>query len=136
MDERLTGEQDEHRHEEVDLSSTSLAALSGAMAPEPMSEGGPAVDAGSMLAPDVAPDPVVAPDPAPDDAPPAVRQDSEKDPSDWVTGDEPMTGPQRSYLETLSREAGDPFDETLTKADASRRIDELQQKTGRGQAAS
>jgi hypothetical protein len=56
----------------------------------------------------------------------------EKDPSDWVTGDEPMTGPQRSYLETLSREAGVPFDESLTKADASRRIDELQDRTGRG----
>ena len=56
----------------------------------------------------------------------------EKDPSDWVTGDEHMTCPQRSYLETLSREAGEPFDETLTKADASRRIDELQERTGRG----
>jgi hypothetical protein len=58
----------------------------------------------------------------------------EKDPADWVTGEEPMTGPQRSYLETLSREAGEPFDETLTKADASRRIDELQARTGRGQS--
>ena len=57
----------------------------------------------------------------------------EKDPQDWVTGDEPMTGPQASYLKTLSQEANEPFDETLTKADASRRIDELQAKTGRGQ---
>ena len=56
----------------------------------------------------------------------------EKDPADWVTGDEPMTGPQRSYLETLSREAGVPFDENVTKAEASRRIDELQRRTGRG----
>jgi hypothetical protein len=56
----------------------------------------------------------------------------EKDPADWVTGDEPMTGPQRSYLETLSREAGVPVDESLTKAEASRRIDELQERTGRG----
>jgi hypothetical protein len=56
----------------------------------------------------------------------------EKDPADWVTGDEPMTGAQRSYLKTLSEEAHVPFDETLGKADASRRIDELQQMTGRG----
>jgi DUF3072 family protein len=56
----------------------------------------------------------------------------EKDPQDWVTGDEPMTGPQRSYLQTLSREAGAEFDDGLTKAEASRRIDELQQQTGRG----
>ena len=56
----------------------------------------------------------------------------EKDPEDWVTGDEPMTGPQASYLETLSQEAGVEFDATLTKAQASERIDELQQKTGRG----
>ncbi len=56
----------------------------------------------------------------------------EKDPEDWVTGDEPMTGPQASYLETLSREAGEEFDPTMTKAAASKRIDELQAKTGRG----
>ncbi len=56
----------------------------------------------------------------------------EKDPNDWKTGDEPMTGAQRSYLETLSREAGEPFDDSLSKADASRRIDELQDRTGRG----
>ena len=56
----------------------------------------------------------------------------EKDPSEWVTGDEPMTGAQKSYLKTLSDQAGEPFDEGLTKADASRRIDELQEKTGRG----
>ena len=56
----------------------------------------------------------------------------EKDPSDWVTGDEPITGAQRSYLKTLSEEAHVDFDEHLTKAEASRRIDELQQMTGRG----
>ena len=56
-----------------------------------------------------------------------------KDPEEWTTGDEPMTGAQQSYLKTLSDEAGVPFDETLTKADASKRIDELQAKTGRGQ---
>ena len=55
-----------------------------------------------------------------------------KDPNEWTTGDEPMTGAQRSYLKTLSDEAKEPFDENLTKADASKRIDELQEKTGRG----
>ena len=57
---------------------------------------------------------------------------TEKDPAEWVTGDEQMTGAQASYLQTLSQEAGEPFDETLSKADASRRIDELQRSTGRG----
>jgi hypothetical protein len=55
-----------------------------------------------------------------------------KDPEDWTTGDEPMTGAQKSYLKTLSEEAGEEMDESLTKAQASERIDELQQKTGRG----
>ena len=55
-----------------------------------------------------------------------------KDPEDWVTGDEPMTGAQASYLQTLSEEAGDDFDPKLSKAEASKRIDELQDKTGRG----
>jgi hypothetical protein len=59
-----------------------------------------------------------------------------KDPEDWTTGDEPMTGAQRSYLKTLSEEAKEPFDENLTKAEASRRIEELQHKTGRGTDAS
>jgi hypothetical protein len=57
---------------------------------------------------------------------------AEKDPSEWVTGDEPMTGAQASYLKTLSQEAGVPFDDSLNKAQASERIDELQEKTGRG----
>ncbi|MGY1602847.1 DUF3072 domain-containing protein [Geodermatophilus sp. SYSU D00815] len=57
---------------------------------------------------------------------------AEKDPSDWVTGDEPATGAQKSYLQTLAREAGEEVPEDLTKADASRRIDELQDETGRG----
>ena len=60
----------------------------------------------------------------------------EKDPEDWVTGDEPMTGPQRSYLETLCREAGEELDESLTKAQASERIEELQRRTGRGPSPS
>jgi len=62
----------------------------------------------------------------------AEHSNMEKDPKDWVTGDEPMTGAQRSYLKTLSEEAKMPFDDTLTKAEASRRIEELQQITGRG----
>lgn len=55
-----------------------------------------------------------------------------KDPDDWKTGDEEMTGAQRSYLQTLCEEAKEPFDDKLTKAEASKRIDELQHKTGRG----
>lgn len=58
---------------------------------------------------------------------------AEKDPDDWTTGDEAMTGAQASYLKTLSEEADEPFDDTLTKAEASKRIDSLQEKTGRGQ---
>lgn len=57
---------------------------------------------------------------------------AEKPVEDWVTGDGPMTGAQASYLKTLSEEAGEPFDETLTKGAASLRIDALQGKTGRG----
>ena len=55
-----------------------------------------------------------------------------KDPEDWVTGDEPPTGPQLSYLETLAREAGEELPSDLTKAQASELIDRLQEKTGRG----
>jgi len=56
-----------------------------------------------------------------------------KDPDEWTTGDEPMTGAQESYLKTLSDEAREDFDPDLTKAEASKRIDELQEVTGRGQ---
>jgi len=56
----------------------------------------------------------------------------EKDPEEWVTGDEPMTGAQESYLKTLSDQAGEELDPSLTKAEASQRIDELQEVTGRG----
>ena len=56
---------------------------------------------------------------------------AEKDPNDWVTGDEPATAPQRSYLETLAREAGEEVPEDITKADASKKIDELQDKSPR-----
>ena len=57
---------------------------------------------------------------------------AEKDPEDWTTGDEPMTGPQRSYLHTLAREANEDVPDELTKAQASELIDRLQQATGRG----
>src|SRR5215475_5747753 len=61
------------------------------------------------------------------------QENPAKDPEDWVTGDEPMTGPQRSYLQTLAREAGRDVDlDELSKADASRLIDELLAVSGRG----
>jgi len=63
----------------------------------------------------------------------AEESNTIKNPDDWTTGDEPMTGAQRSYLKTLSEEAKVEFDENLTKAEASKRIDELQAQTGRGQ---
>lgn len=64
----------------------------------------------------------------------APTPNPEKDPSDWVTGDEPATGPQLSYLQTLAQEAGQDVPDEITKADASIMIDELQGKTGRGAA--
>jgi hypothetical protein len=62
----------------------------------------------------------------------APNESAEKDPEDWVTGEEPMTGPQRSYLQTLAQEAGQEIPDDLTKAKASELIDALQNKTGRG----
>jgi hypothetical protein len=62
-----------------------------------------------------------------DTAQPALQ----RDPDDWKTGDEPMTDAQRSYLETLCRETGEEFDDTLSKADASKRIDELRERSPR-----
>ena len=67
-----------------------------------------------------------------DDAQHAPNETAEKDPADWVTGDEPMTCPQRSYLQTLGQEAGRKIPDDMTKAQASRLIEELQQSTGRG----
>jgi hypothetical protein len=61
-----------------------------------------------------------------------VTTNAEKDPADWTTGDEPMTGPQRSYLHTLAREAKEEVPDVLTKAQASEMIDRLQSSTGRG----
>ena len=55
----------------------------------------------------------------------------QRDPDEWKTGDEPMTDAQRSYLETLCRETGEEFDETLSKADASKRIDDLRERSPR-----
>lgn len=71
-----------------------------------------------------------APNPKTD---PEPRSNTEKDPDDWVSGDEPMTGAQASYLKTLSEEAHDDgaFDEALTKAEASKRIDALKARLGR-----
>ncbi|HEX8586210.1 MAG TPA: DUF3072 domain-containing protein [Allosphingosinicella sp.] len=60
------------------------------------------------------------------------QENAQKNPDDWVTGDESMTGPQASYLKTLAREAGEEFDPELSKAEASKKIDELQEETGRG----
>lgn len=70
------------------------------------------------------------------DLPPQAQQ-QQKNPEDWVTGDEPMTGPQASYLQTLLQQAGraDEFKPEMTKRDASGLIDELQQQTGRGQGS-
>jgi hypothetical protein len=58
-----------------------------------------------------------------------------KNPEDWKTGDEPITGAQHSYLHTLASEAHEKVEDELTKAEASKKIEELQQKTGRGSAA-
>jgi hypothetical protein len=75
------------------------------------------------------------PEPTPDpgatqsaDLPPSA----ERDPDEWVTGDQPMTGPQKSYVHTLAHEAGTDVPDDLSKAEASKLIDELQERTGRG----
>ena len=61
---------------------------------------------------------------------PHPPSNTEKDPDEWVSGDEPMTGAQASYLKTLSEQAREPeaFSENLTKAEASKRIDVLKAK--------
>ena len=61
-----------------------------------------------------------------------VQTNPAKDPDEWVTGDQPMTGPQESYLNTLAQEAGVEEPDDLTKAEASKEIDRLQEETGRG----
>jgi Protein of unknown function (DUF3072) len=64
-----------------------------------------------------------------------ARSNTEKAPDEWVSGDEPMTGAQASYLKTLSAQAHEPdaFDENLTKAEASKQIDRLREKIGLGE---
>jgi len=63
---------------------------------------------------------------------PESGSNAEKDPNDWITGDEPMTGAQASYLTTLSEEAKqEPPPQNLTKAEASKRIDELKRQLGK-----
>lgn len=64
------------------------------------------------------------------------KNTTEKDPSQWVTGDEPATGAQKSYIDTLARQAGEEISPDLTKAEASENIERLQEKTGRGQGTS
>ena len=61
---------------------------------------------------------------------PAPNSNTVKDPDNWTTGDEPMTGAQASYLKTLSEQTGTPFEEGLTKADASKKIDALRGEAG------
>ena len=63
---------------------------------------------------------------------PAAPSNTEKNPDDWTTGSETMTGAQASYLKTLCEEASETFDPALTKAEASKMIDALQARTGRG----
>src|SRR5690349_142969 len=63
---------------------------------------------------------------------PDPASSASKDPSEWVTGDEPITGPQASYLDTLAREANEEIPANITKAEASEQIERLQEKTGRG----
>ena len=70
--------------------------------------------------------------PTPNDVPEDFWKDL-KDPDNWRTGDDSATASQLSYLKTLATEAGETLEENLSKAEASKRIDELQQKTGRGQ---
>ena len=68
---------------------------------------------------------------------PAADPTAEKDPATWVTGGEPMTGAQASYVHTLARQAGEEAElpAAMTKAEASEKIEELQDKTGRGKPA-
>ena len=70
--------------------------------------------------------------PSRDDTAATVRTNPERDPDQWVTGDEPMTGPQESYVHTLADEAGEHVPPEMTKAEASKAIDRLQGVTGRG----
>ena len=61
------------------------------------------------------------------------KSNVQRNPDEWITGDEPMTAAQKSYLKTLSTEAHEEIPDNLTKAEAAKRIEALQKKTGRGQ---
>ncbi|WP_435007386.1 DUF3072 domain-containing protein [Tundrisphaera lichenicola] len=63
-----------------------------------------------------------------------ITDDAIKDPHDWTTGDEPMTGAQESYVHTLARKAGEEVSDDMTKAEASLKIEELREKTGVAEA--
>lgn len=65
-----------------------------------------------------------------------VTRNAQRDPDEWVTGEEPATGPQQSYLGTLAQEAGEEVPTDISKAEASKAIDRLQEETGRGQGTS
>jgi hypothetical protein len=67
-------------------------------------------------------------------AAPNIEHNPERDPDQWVTRDEPSTGPQESYLRTLAQEAGEEPPSGLTKAEASKEIERLQHTTGRGES--
>ena len=54
----------------------------------------------------------------------------EKDPSDWVSGDDPATEAQKSYIDSLAKQAGEQIPANLTKAEASEHIDRLKKMTG------
>ena len=82
----------------------------------------------SPQSPQTPPSPQTAPSPGSAPSP----ESAEKPVEQWATGSEPATGPQLSYLSTLAREAGRDVPESLTKADASILIDELQKASGRG----
>jgi Protein of unknown function (DUF3072) len=86
---------------------------------EPTAAGRAAGDAATLLSPSMAGSNPTQPNP-------------EKDPDEWVTGEEPATGPQLSYLDTLAQQAGTELPDELTKAQAPKLIDELQARTGRG----
>lgn len=64
-----------------------------------------------------------------------ITRNAQRDPDEWVTGEEPATGPQQSYLGTLAQEAGEEVPTDISKAEASKEIDRLQNETGRGQGS-
>ena len=61
---------------------------------------------------------------------PKANPSAEKDPDDWASGDDPMTPAQASYLKTLCEQTGEEFEEGLSKAEASKRIDAARERLG------